>query len=190
MAPASGEMSKSVVEKRSSAAQVRRRMADDAIMRSGAFQAGALFAALIMGTFVALEGENIGKELGLVDGDPVLVFVIPSPQNAERVRSAVSKDRILWEGEAGFAVVGDRVITSSYEDAGQVIKGAGWVDRPIQIVTLEANAEEDDDGEGGSDHPMSDEARRERLLSLVNQPTLSRGEQMFVLSAMNDGIEL
>jgi len=123
-------------------------------MRSGAFQAGLLFAALIMGTFVALEGENIGKEMG----------------------------------DAGFALVGERVITTSFEQAGEVIKGAGWLDRPIRIVTLQADPEEDDEPEAGS--PESREARRKRLLELVNQPTLSRGEQMFVLQAMNDGIEI
>jgi hypothetical protein len=160
-------------------------------MRTGAFQAGLLFAALIMGTFVALEGEEIGMKMGLVEADPILVFVIPQPENAARVRSAVSADRILWEGDSGFALVGDRVITTSYEQAGAVIKGAGWIDRPIQIVTLEADPDEEANAEDGGDSGQaSPEERRERLLELVNKPTLSRGEQMFVLSAMNDGIEL
>ena len=160
-------------------------------MRTGAFQAGLLLAVLIMGTFVTLEGEQIGKELGLVEADPVLVFVIPKPENAARIRSVVSADRILWEGDAGFAVVGDRVITTRYDQAGAVIKGAGWIDRPIQIVTLDANPDEDADGEEAGDlGQASPEARRKRLLELANKPTLSRGEQMFVLSAMNDGIEL
>ena len=46
-----------------------------------------------MGTFVALEGENIGKEMGLIEGDAVLVFVVPLPENAQRIRAAVSPDR-------------------------------------------------------------------------------------------------
>ncbi len=160
-------------------------------MRTGAFQAGLLFAALIMGTFVALEGEQLGKKIGLVEADPVLVFVIPQPENAARIRKAVSDDRILWEGDAGFAFAGDRVIAMSYEEAGSVISGAGWIDRPIQIVTLDADPDEEATADGdGEDAQASPEARRKRLLELVNQPTLSRGEQMFVLSAMNDGIEL
>ena len=157
-------------------------------MRTGAFQAGLLFAALIMGTFVALEGEQIGKTMGLVEEDPVLVFVVPQPQNAARIRTVVSSDRIVWEGEAGFAVVGDRVITTSYDQAGEVIMGAGWIDRPIRIVTLDADPDAVEESEGGE--KASPEARRQRLRDLVNKPTLSRGEQMFVLSAMNDGIEL
>jgi hypothetical protein len=158
-------------------------------MRSGAFQAGLLFAALIMGTFVALEGERIGKEMGLIEGDPVLVFVVPQPENKQRIRTAVSKERVVWEGEAGFALVGERVVTSSFEQAGEVIKGAGWLDRPIRIVTLQADPEEEG-AESDAGSPASREARRKRLLELVNQPTLSRGEQMFVLQAMNDGIEI
>jgi hypothetical protein len=158
-------------------------------MRSGAFQAGLLFAALIMGTFVALEGERIGKEMGLIEGDPVLVFVVPQPENKQRIRTAVSEERVVWEGEAGFALVGERVVTSSFEQAGEVIKGAGWLDRPIRIVTLQADPEEEG-AESDAGSPASREARRKRLLELVNQPTLSRGEQMFVLQAMNDGIEI
>jgi hypothetical protein len=157
-------------------------------MRSGAFQAGLLLAALIMGTFLALEGERLGKELGLIEGDPVLVFVVPLPENVQRIRSVVSKTRVVWEGEAGFALVGERVITSSYEAAGEVIKGAGWLDRPIQIVTLEADPAEIDESESVS--PASRQERRKRLLELVHQPMLSRVEQMFILQAMNDGIEI
>ena len=159
-------------------------------MRTGAFQAGLLFAALIMGTFLALEGEQLGKKMGLVEEDPILVFVIPQPGNAARIRSVVSADRVLWEGDAGFALVGDRVITTSYEEAGEVIKGAGWIDRPIQIVTLDADPDEEANAEDGGPGQASPEARRKRLLELVNKPTLSRGDQMFVLSAMNDGIEI
>jgi hypothetical protein len=158
-------------------------------MRTGAFQAGLLFAALIVGTFVAVEGEQIGKRMGLVEADPILVFVIPQPQNVARIRSVVAPERILWDGEAGFALVGDRVITTSYEEAGEVIMGAGWVDRPIQIVTLDANPDAEAEA-GGDPGQASPEARRKRLLELVNQPMLSRADQLFVLSAMNDGIEI
>lgn len=147
-----------------------------------------ILAALIMGTFVTLEGENIVKSMGLIEEETILVFVIPVPENAARIRSVVSPDRVIWEGEAGFALVGDRVITSSLDSAGEVIKGAGWIDRPIQIVTLAANP--DEEREGGTADPASREARRERLLGLVSKPTLSRGEQVFVLAAMNGGIEI
>ena len=157
-------------------------------MRSGAFQAGVLFAALIVGSFVALEGENIGKQMGLIEGDAVLVFVVPLPEGSRRIRAAVPKERVVWEGEAGFALVGERVVASSFEQAGEVIKGAGWLDRPIRIVTLQADPEENSTSDPGS--PASREARRKRLRELVHQPTLNHAEQMFILQAMNEGIEI
>jgi hypothetical protein len=157
-------------------------------MRSGAFQAGLLLAVLIMGTFVALEGENVAKEMGLVEGDPVLVFVVPLPKSARQIRGAVANDRVVWEGEAGFALAGERIVTPSLDRAGEVIKGAGWIDRPIQIVTLDADPG-DDTGQDLSD-PASREARLERLRELVHKPMLNRGEQMFILQAMSEGIEI
>ena len=157
-------------------------------MRSGAFRAGVLFTVLVLGTFVALEGESLVKSMGLVEGDPVLVFVVPRAENARRIRVAVSEERVVWEGDAGFALVGERVITSSLENAGEVIKGAGWLDRPIQIVTLDADPEASVEADSGT--PESREARLARLRELVHQPTLSRGEQIFILRAMNDGIEI
>lgn len=160
-------------------------------MRSGAFQAGALLAALILGTFVALEGENVAREMGFVEGATVLVFVVPAEENVHRIRSAVRNDRLVWEGEAGFALVGERVVTSSLDRAGDVIEEAGWIDRPIQVVTLEADMSERDESEPQDrNSPRSREERLARLRDLVHKPTLTRGEQLFVLQAMNDGIEL
>lgn len=158
-------------------------------MRSGAFKAGILIAALVLGTYVIFEGDRVGKELGLVEEEPVLVFVVPLPENARRIRAAVSQQRVVWEGDAGFALVGERVVTSSFETVGEVIKGAGWIDRPIRIVSLEADpAEEASESEAG--HPASREERLARLRQLVHQSTLSAGEQRFILQAMSDGIEI
>ena len=159
-------------------------------MRSGPFQVGALLAALIMGTYVTLEGENVARDLGIVEGDPVLVFVVPLPESERRIRSAVTRERIVWQGDEGMALVGGRVVTPSLDQAGDVIERAGWVDRPIQVVTHSADM--DDEAEGAEDRnsPASREERLARLRSLVNKPTLTRGEQMFVLQAMNDGLQI
>jgi len=143
-----------------------------------------------MGIFVAFEGETLVQRLGFVEGDPVLVFVVPRAESAQRIRAAVSPGRIVWESEAGFALVGERVITASLESAGEIIKGAGWLDRPIKIVTLESDPETELDTDAEQASPASRETRLARLRGLVNQPTLSRVEQMFVLQAMNDGIEI
>ncbi|MAG34394.1 MAG: hypothetical protein CL908_26255 [Deltaproteobacteria bacterium] len=158
-------------------------------MRSGAFQAGALLAGLTVMLFAALEGANLGKRVGLLEQDPVLVFVIPQPDRQARVRRAVSEKRIVWQGEAGLALVGERVIAASLDDAGDVIEEAGWIEWPIQIVRLDAMEDPTSDDPAARD-PASDPARLARLRSLVHKPSLNRAEQMFVLQAMNDGLEI
>lgn len=155
-------------------------------MRSNPFKIGLAFAILVLLTIVAFEGKNLSQRVGLSDMDPVLVFVIPEIENARRVRAAIAPERISWQGKEGLALVGGRVVALNLDDAGEVIEGAGWVDRPIQIVRLENPAP----AEGGDVEARSDEGRLARLRSLVNKPTLTRGEQMFVLMAMNDGIEI
>ena len=155
-------------------------------MKSSALKIGLALTVLMALTIVAFEGENFTKQLGITEKDPVMVFVTPSIENARRVRAAVAPELIAHQSEKGLALVGGRVVALTLDDAGDVIEEAGWVDRPIQIVRLE-----DPDTEEGDDlEPGSDEARLARLRTLVNKPTLSRGEQMFVLMAMNDGIEI
>ena len=66
-----------------------------------------------------------------------------------------------------------------------MIESAEWVDRPIRIVRLDPREQRGDTPEAGSD-----EARLAKLRSLVNKPMLTGAEQMFVLMAMNDGLEI
>lgn len=155
-------------------------------MKSSAFKIGLAFATLVGLTIAVFEGESVTKKLGITEKDPVLVFVIPSLENARKVRAAIAPERIALQSQKGLALTGGRVVALSLDDAGDVIEEAGWVDHPIQIVRLEDPGPED----GEEFEPGSDEARLARLRSLVNKPTLTRGEQMFVLMAMNDGIEL
>jgi len=99
---------------------------------------GALLAALIMGTFVTLEGGNIAREMGIVeDEDVVLVFVVPLPENEERSRGGVAPGRIVWAGEAGMALVGGRVVTPSLDAAGKPVAALA-VHAPVVRLSLEA----------------------------------------------------
>ena len=50
--------------------------------------------------------------------------------------------------------------------------------------------EDEDAAEMAGPPQLSDPARHARLMSLVDKPTLTRSEQIFVLKAMNDGIEI
>jgi len=171
--------------------RVGRGAAENELMKNSFFQLGAVFAILVTLSFVALEGEKVGQSMGLVeDRDPVLVFTIPHPANFAKVRAAIAPDRILWENENGVALIGERIYVTDVSHAGALISKAQWVDKPIQLVGL--GMEEDDAEETGGAPPIgaSPEERMAHLRSLVKKPTLTRGEQMFVLSAMNDGIQI
>lgn len=154
------------------------------------FQLGAAFAGLVIFSFLALEGKDVAQELGLVEEDePVLVFTIPHPDHFASVRRAISDDRVLYEDELGFTLHGGRVYVNDLSQAGALISTSGWTEQPIQIVSLGMDSEDEDEA-AGAKHPMTPEERLARLQELVHKPTLTRGEQMFVLQAMNDGIEI
>jgi hypothetical protein len=156
-------------------------------MRSNAYRIGMVFSLLVLSTVLAFEGAGLAKRFGLApEQEPVLVFVIEDLESARRVRAAIRQDRILWQGELGLALVGGRVIASSLDDAADVIEEAGWVESPVQIVKL---AERSRSEESPGDVSSSGE-RLARLRQLVNKPSLSRVEQVFVLQAMNDGLEI
>jgi len=153
------------------------------------FQLGAAFAGLVFFSFMALEGKDVAQDLGLVEEDePVLIFEIPHPEHLANVRRAIADERVLEEGEGGFSVRGGRVYVQDVGRAGDFIERGGWVDQPVQIVGLGMEAE--DDRSDGAEPALTPEERRARLYALVKKPTLTRGEQMFVLQAMNDGIEI
>lgn len=153
------------------------------------FQLGAAFAGLVLFAVVSLEGKDLAQEIGLIEEDePVLVFTIPHPERFAGIKRAVVPDRIVRESDLGFALEGGRVYVQDFAAAGPLIKDSGWLDQPIQIVSL--GVDEEEGAEEGGPHPLSDDERLARLRSLVKKKTLTRGEQMFVLAAMNDGIML
>jgi hypothetical protein len=153
------------------------------------FQVGAAFAALVLFSFVALEGKNVAQSIGLAEQDePVLVFTIPDSAQLARVQKAIPPDRILRSDNTGFAVKGGRVYVHDIGQAGDFIEEAGWIEQPIQIVGL--GMDEPKEGSPSTPPAMNDVDRLAYLRGLVNKPTLSRSEQIFVLQAMNDGLEI
>lgn len=165
-------------------------------MKTAAFQAGMMLAGLIFFTVAAVEGPRLGREVGLIgesaseEDGLVLVFVIPDDQSARRVRAAFAPDRILWQGAEGLALVGDRIVASNLEGASEVIMQAGWIERQIRIVRLDARFDDPDGGAGAGASGQGGQSRQARLKELTNKPTLTHGEQMFILSAMNDGVSI
>ncbi len=164
--------------------------ADRGGMKNLFFQLGAAFAALVMLFVFALEVENVGESIGLLeDAEPVLVFTIPNPRNLARVRAAIDDKRIVGESDEGFSVVGGRVYVKDLAQAGGLISKGGWVEKPIQIVSLGVGGKSMADAEALEAGPTREE-RMVQLRRLVKKPALNRTEQVFVLQAMNDGLEI
>lgn len=165
--------------------------AENATMRSSSlFQAAAAFAVLVVLVLGYLEGPRLGKELGLLEQDPVLVFMIPDLNARHPIRAAIARDRVLYSDDQGIAVRGNWVLASNHDAASQVIARAGWVEHPIKMMTLVGEPADEDETLSGSAQGATREERLAQLRQLVHKPTLTRGEQIFVLQAMSDGIEL
>jgi hypothetical protein len=160
-------------------------------MKHPAIKLSALFIGLVFLCFVALESETVARSVGWVEMDPgpVLVFTIPDSASLARVRAAVGDERIVFENDDGFALKGGRIYVNDPRQAGEFIKSGGWVEKPIKIVSLGMDA-----GVVGDPTPaearLSRDERMTRLRQLVHKPSLTRGEQIFVLQAMNDGLEI
>lgn len=158
-------------------------------MKSTAFELGLVTALLVAVLAFSFEGPDWAHQAGVAESglEPVLVFVIPDLEKARRVRDAIRPERLVWQGEQGLAVEGGHVIALDLDDAADVIEAADWVDRPIEIVRLEPVAES---GRRGVRSVTVDESRLARIRALAAKPTLTRSEQVLVLQAMNDGLEL
>ncbi len=153
------------------------------------FQLGAVFAGLVILFLVALEGKELARTFGLMaEDEPVLVFEIPHPDRLASVRKAIGDERILEERDGGFSVKSGRVYVLERGQAGAFIGRGGWIDQPVQIVGL--GMDRDEEIQDGAKSVMSREETRARLDDLMNKASLTRGEQLFVLKAMNDGVEI
>ena len=81
-----------------------------------------------------------------------------------------------------------RVYVLDRGQAGAFIGRGGWIDQPVQIVGL--GMDRDEEIQDGAKPVMSREETRARLDALMRKASLTRGEQLFVLKAMNDGVEI
>ena len=154
-------------------------------------QLGAGLAALVFLALVTFEGRGVGQQMGwIAEEEPVFVFTSPHEGSFELVKAAIDPGRVVVGASDGIALEGGRLYVRDVAVAGDLIETAGWVSRPIQIVTLGMLDEAGAEAAGRATSGMSREERLARLRQLVHKPTLTRGEQIFVLQAMNDGIEI
>lgn len=144
-------------------------------------------AMLSGGTFLALERPAWLPVWGKTER--VLVFVVGSRDRVELVRKAVDPRRIVGESADAVALVEGRIVAANADAVGAIYQRIGWMDRRIEMFDVRrAEHLKRTRGQGGSGGD-ADEERLAKLRALVEKPTLTAGEQMFVLQAMADGIE-
>ncbi len=113
--------------------------------------------------------------VGSQDGtDAALIIVVETQANLDMVRRAVSTDRVVASSSTGFAIEPQRVVVLSLESAGEILMMAGWQDRPLEIVDVGRQLDKDTAAAG----------KPTGIASLVNKPTLTRGEAYLLLSSM------
>jgi len=156
-------------------------------MRSALLSLTVAMFVLAGGIFLALERPAWLPLLG--EKERVLVFVVGNQQGVDRVRSAVRRERVVASTPHAIALAEGRIVAVDADSASEPIMQAGWMDRDIELFHVEkadpltrARASKQTGGD-------VDPERLDKLRALVHKPTLTAGEQLFVLQAMNDGIE-
>jgi len=155
----------------------------------------AFFVTVSLGLLLTLEGPKwIPGMASLVPGgqsssNKVIVFLVGDRSGVDSVRNAVDPSRIVWSTPDAVALKEGRIVAAGQEAVGEPLMEAGWIDREIEIFTV---AKRDilppKRGDVAANQDVDPE-RLARLAELVKKPTLSYGEQMFVLQAMNDGVQ-
>lgn len=144
-----------------------------------------LFAVL----FLALERPGwLPDALAAPESERVLVFLVGDRADVERVRQAVDATRVVYASDDALALVEGRIVATDAAAASAPVNQAGWRDRRLEIFHVERAdpfARRPDDEKVAEVDPE----RLARLRALVQKPTLTYGEQIFVLQAMRDGIE-
>ncbi len=148
--------------------------------------AGASAALLLAaGLFLALERPT--WLAAVADAEPVLVIVVGDRSRVALMREAVDPARIVADSPDAIALAEGRLFAADAVAVSDSLERAGWTDRKIEIFTVSKSGDSQRRGGSGAERGERD-PRMERLMELMNKPRLSRGEALFVLSAMNDGL--
>jgi hypothetical protein len=153
---------------------------------------GSMAALMLsVGLFVARERPEWVPIMGHEEKEePVLVFLVGSPQGVAMMRRAVDPGRVVAETPNAIALAEGRMVAASAEAVGAPLVAAGWSDRKLEIITvpksegLERSSQAGPGGQGGG----ADDPRMARLAELRNKPTLNVGDLIFLMNAMNNGL--
>jgi hypothetical protein len=151
------------------------------------FLAGISAVAVVSAAlFLVVERPAWLPVVGGSGEEPILVFLVGSREGVEIVKRAVDPERIVVETPDAIALVEGRMVATDAHAVSQPLMDAGWSDRSLELLSVPR-----DDGRrrrGGEQPSEADAARMARLTELMNKPTLTSGEAMVVLQAMNDGL--
>ncbi|MEE9281979.1 MAG: hypothetical protein V3V67_17550 [Myxococcota bacterium] len=147
-----------------------------------AFAIGAVVAGGLMLLFyfspptwtVPSPRDWIRENLAAAPQQPVLVFIVGTPENVAVMRDAVGSDRIVVNTRDSFALDEGRVIAASMDAVGSSITAAGWIDRPVEIVPSPGRRQDVPRAPG-----------REIDASPETQPMLSRAEAFSLLGQLD-----
>jgi len=148
------------------------------------FSLGAA-AALAAGLFVALERPALTSLLVASGEPPVLVVLVDDSAAVARIRASLDPRRVLVDTGSAIALAGGRIVTAGAEAASEPIARAGWRDRPIELLRV-GRADRREGAPGATALPRGAPGA-DRIAGLMNEATLSAGEAMAVLRAMEGG---
>jgi len=152
--------------------------------------AAVLAMVMTSGLYLYLEKEgsvppfqNPLQAVGMTK-KPILVFLVDSRAGVENIRKSVDASRITSTSPNAIALREGRIFAANRSAVGFALNEMGWIDRPIEILVAgKADGNKQDTKQRAI---TNDDARNAKLEALMNQNTLSVGEQMFVLQMMNE----
>jgi hypothetical protein len=165
-----------------------------------------VFCLVVLCTGLYLTDEKPAWLPIIGDREHVLVFIVPDRRRLQGVFDVADPAHVAARSSGGLAFADGRIAAADAEAASDLINRLGWIDREIELfepgarsdpfasaggVPAAAATSEAGNGwlTGSSETKMSVSERRERLRQLSGQHDLSRGQQIFVMRAMADGIE-
>jgi len=155
----------------------------------GSLSLSATMAAVVFGVGLVLASGGVSVPVscsGLVASEPpVLVVVLGSRDAVDDVRRALRPEHIVADSGGAVAVAGGRILAADLAAASEPLNRAGWADRPVEILRVRPRDPRPGSAVGSETAPAPGSA--EHLAALVQKPTLSRGEQLAVLRALNEG---
>ena len=117
---------------------------------------------------------------------PVLLIVVGTTDNVERVREAMPDAQIVHESADAFALAGGRIVANRVENASLALNEAGWADRELEILAPRHLRPTRPQIAGPLDPNTNPNDGGASLAQLSAKPTLNPGEAIRALRMLRD----